>query len=340
MPQRPAPAMQRAASLAPLPALIAELGVALEPVLDGTGVAVDALRPDVFIPYGAYLAILDRAACLTGREDIGLLLGRRQTLAALGPLGRVMRHAATLGEALGDFAAFQISNSTGGAVYLLRAGADVLLGYGIYDPVTHASAHVHDMVLAVGCTLIAELTGGAVTPAELLSCRPAPDRPAPYLALAPCPFRFGQGQTAIVLSTASLAFALPQASAALRQAAQADLAAALAATAPGTGQKVRHVLRWLMLLGRTTMPDVASQMGLHPRALRRALLREATRFEAIKAEVRHAVACELLSLGALPVADIAATLDFASASAFVHAFRRWSGVSPARWRQQALARGA
>ncbi len=33
-----------------------------------------------------------------------LRLGRRQTLASLGPLGRVMCHAATLGEALSDFA--------------------------------------------------------------------------------------------------------------------------------------------------------------------------------------------------------------------------------------------
>ena len=39
----------------------------------------------------------------TGRDDIGMLLGQRQTLAALGPLGNAMRHAATLGEAIAAF---------------------------------------------------------------------------------------------------------------------------------------------------------------------------------------------------------------------------------------------
>jgi AraC-like DNA-binding protein len=55
-------------------------------------------------------------------------------------------------------------------------------------------------------------------------------------------------------------------------------------------------------------------------------------FEAIKDEVRHATARELLMLGALDVADIAFTLDYASASSFIHAFRRWSGMSLGQWR--------
>ena len=97
-------AMQRAASLAQLPALLDGFGVSLAAVLDGTGVSPDALRPDLFIPYSAFLAILDNACRLTGRDDVGIALGKRQTLAALGPLGDVMRHAATLGEAVAQFA--------------------------------------------------------------------------------------------------------------------------------------------------------------------------------------------------------------------------------------------
>mgnify|MGYP000069414402 CR=1 FL=1 len=42
----------------------------------------------------------------------------------------------------------------------------------------------------------------------------------------------------------------------------------------------------------------------------------------------------LLMLGALGIADIAFTLDYASLSSFVHAFRRWSGMSPGRWREE------
>ena len=86
--------------------------------------------------------------------------------------------------------------------------------------------------------------------------------------------------------------------------------------------------------GFANMEDVALRLGLHPRTLRRRLRQEGTSFETIKDEVRHAAARELLMLGALGIADIAFTLDYASVSSFVHAFRRWSGVSPGRWRAE------
>lgn len=324
--------MQRADSLSRLPDLLAELGVPLDRALAGTGVAPDQLRPDAFIPYAAYIEILNAVAALSGREDIGLLLGRGVSLAALGPVGRAMRHAATLGEALNDFVTRQIANSTGAAAYLLRTGPDVLFGYGIYDPAHRDSLHIHDLVLTAGCNLVAELTAGAVAPLEIFSCRRAPERMAPYRALGSCPIRFRQNQTCLLLSAASLSFALPEANARLRQEALAELAAARAMAPPGMGQRVRHMLRWLLLVEETAMPDVAARMGLHPRSLRRGLRQEGTSFEAIKDEVRFAVARELLQLGALPMSDIAATLDFASPSSFAHAFHRWSGTSPTRWR--------
>ena len=169
--------MQRAASLILLPPLLAELGVDLDAALEGTGVSRDQLRPDAFIPYASYLAILDNAANATGRDDIGLLLGRRQTLAALGPLGNVMRHAATLGEALSEFTKFQINNSTGGAVYLMRADHDIILGYGVYEPSVRISPHIQDMVLAVGCNLIAELTAGRGRPGRNIPVAAYSERP-------------------------------------------------------------------------------------------------------------------------------------------------------------------
>ena len=326
--------MQRAASLMQLPGLLAGFGVGMDEVLAGTGVTPDQLRPDVFIPYSAFLAILDNACRATGRDDIGMLLGQRQTLAALGPLGNVMRHAATLGEAIAAFVAFQISNSTGGAVYLMRADRDVILGYGVYDQSVNASPQIYDMVLAVGCNLIAELTRGAVGPDEILLSRAAPGDPVPYQRLGRCPVRFGQAQTGLLLTPSSLAFRLPEADIGLHEQARARLASALEDSRRDMGGHVRHLLRPLLLVGQGKMEDVAGRLGLHPRTLRRRLRQEGTSFEAIKDEVRYAAARELLMLGALGIADIAFTLDYASVSSFVHAFRRWSGMSPGRWRQR------
>jgi hypothetical protein len=82
-----------------------------------------------------------------------------------------------LGEALSDFATLQIGNSTGGTVYLMRADRDVILGYGIYDPAIHASPISTTWFWRVGCNLVAELTGGMVEPAEMLSSRARSEGP-------------------------------------------------------------------------------------------------------------------------------------------------------------------
>jgi len=330
--------MQRAASLMPLPSLLAGLGVGMDKVLAGTGVTPDQLRPDAFIPYPAYLAILDNACRATGRDDIGMLLGQRQTLAALGPLGVAMRHAATLGEAIAAFVAFQISNSTGGAVYLSRADRDVILGYCVYDQSVRTSPQIYDLVMAVGCNLIAELTQGAVGPVEILLSRTAPASAAPYHRLGHCPVRFGQSQTGFLLTRSSLAFRLPEADVVQHEQARARLASALEVSRREMRGYVRHVLRPLLLVGQGKMENVAGRLGLHSRTLRRRLRQEGTSFEAIKDEVRYAAARELLMLGALGIADIAFTLDYGSVSSFVNAFRRWSGMSPGRWRQREIRR--
>jgi AraC-like DNA-binding protein len=48
----------------------------------------------------------------------------------------------------------------------------------------------------------------------------------------------------------------------------------------------------------------------------------------------------LLRDTALDVSQIAEMLDYAEASTFTRAFRRWSGSTPSAWRRQALARDA
>jgi AraC-like DNA-binding protein len=330
-------ALQRAASLVPLTSLLGESGISLDAVLHGTGVTPDQLRPDAFIPYAAYLAILDAACTLTGREDIGIVLGRRQTLAALGPLGTAMRHAATLGQALADFAAFQRHNSTGGAVYLLRADHDVILGYGVYDDSARVSPLVYDLVLAVGCNLIAELSGGAAGPEEILLSRTMPADPSPWLRLGRCPVRFGQNQTGLLLKQPILALPLPASDRALHDQALARLSPGTGGQAPDCSGQVRHLLRPRLLTGQAGMHDLAALLNIHPRALRRHLRREGTTFAAIRDQVRNAAARELLMLGDLGIADIALTLGYADASAFVTAFRRWNGLPPGLWRRGATA---
>ena len=328
-------AMQRAAALVPLAGVLADHGVSMASVLEGTGVSAAELRPDAFVAYADFLSVLDNACRLTGRDDIGMLLGRRQTLAALGPLGGVLRHAATFGEAISDFAAFQSRNSTGAAVYLMQADRDIILGYGVYDASAPVTNQIYDLVLAVGCNFIAELTDGQVAPEEIVMSRSAPDDPTRYLRLARCPVRFGQLQTGVILRASVLDFPLPAANKAQHDLALARLLSVRQGAQVPVSGRVRHLMRPFLLKGQAKMANIAQRLGMHPRAMRRRLRTEGTTFDAIRDEVRQVAAKELLRLSNLSIADISATLDYAYPSSFVHAFRRWSGTSPGLWRKAA-----
>ena len=198
------PAQQRLGPLAALPELVAELGADPAAFLAGTELAPSDLRPDLVVSLSLFDLLLERAAEVTGRSDIALQLGLRQSFRALGPIGRLMSHAPTLGDALTDFVTFQITNSRGASAYLHRMGDDVAFGIGIYDPQFRSSLHAYDLSIAVGCKLVRELTNGQVEPTEILLMRREPPDPASYRALAHCPIRFNQPQCCLILSARSL----------------------------------------------------------------------------------------------------------------------------------------
>jgi len=317
----------------PLPGLLAELGIPVEDVLAGTDLVPGDLAPDRFLELGAMLTILDNAVARTGREDLGLLLGARQTAAVLGPLALVVRTAATLGQGLSDLTAFQDRNSSAAVTYMRRQGKDVFFGYGVHDPRPTVSAITQDIVLALLTRIVTELTRDAVRPREYLSMRPLPRQPARWSSLG-AEVRFGEAETGFYLSMADMAVPLPTADRRLHEQAVDGLLSQPALIPAEWTHRTRRALRALLLQGFSRMPEVALQLGVNPRTLRRTLAREGTSFEEVRDAVRLAMARDLLTMSTLSIGDLALTLGFANPTTFIRAFRRWTGETPAAWRER------
>ncbi|UNK40999.1 AraC family transcriptional regulator (plasmid) [Shinella sp. H4-D48] len=84
----------------------------------------------------------------------------------------------------------------------------------------------------------------------------------------------------------------------------------------------------------------AGEMKLSPATLRRRLKSEGQSFIAIRDEIRYKQARNLMGTQKFSVADTAARLGYAEPSAFYRAFIKWSGITPAAFRQSIGDRSA
>jgi AraC-like DNA-binding protein len=83
------------------------------------------------------------------------------------------------------------------------------------------------------------------------------------------------------------------------------------------------------------LEQIADELGLTSRTLRRRLASEGTTYRHLLDECRELLAEQLLGQLRLSVEEVAARLGYAEASSFIIAFRRWKGVTPRRFVQQA-----
>ncbi|MBB2495832.1 AraC family transcriptional regulator [Aquipseudomonas ullengensis] len=81
------------------------------------------------------------------------------------------------------------------------------------------------------------------------------------------------------------------------------------------------------------MEEVADGLHMSSRTLRRRLEEENTNFRLLLEEVRQALAEELLAMGGLTLEQVAERLGYGEVSNFIHAFKRWKGVTPRQYQR-------
>ncbi|MEP5762969.1 MAG: AraC family transcriptional regulator [Halieaceae bacterium] len=84
------------------------------------------------------------------------------------------------------------------------------------------------------------------------------------------------------------------------------------------------------------MPEldtVAGMLDVHPQTLRRRLGKEGTSFSELKGQVRRDIALHYLGKRGLSIEEISHRAGFSESSAFIRAFKGWTGVTPYTYRK-------
>ena len=87
--------------------------------------------------------------------------------------------------------------------------------------------------------------------------------------------------------------------------------------------------------GAPRLERVAADLATSPRTLQRRLEARGTSFHGVVEEIREQLARMYVDAGSLGDVDIALLLGYGERRAFVRAFKRWAGVTPAEARRAA-----
>jgi len=106
---------------------------------------------------------------------------------------------------------------------------------------------------------------------------------------------------------------------------------------PGLAERVRRILEVALKSGEwPTAEQVAGRLAMSAQTLRRGLAKDGTSLRQLNEQVRRDAAVTSLVNGEEKIGDLSVRLGFSEPSAFVRAFRRWTGSTPAAYRRDGL----
>jgi len=327
----------RMAPLLVVPALLREMGVDPGPLIAEAGLDPPLFAdPDNTIPFtdaGRFLALCASRTCC---PHLGLLMGERQGLSALGTLGLMGRHAPDLGTALRRIILFLHVHDRGAVPSLRISGDRAMVGYTIYQSEVPATLQIYDAAVAIIYRLLQELAGPGWEASEVCLCHPLPADIGPYRRVYGARLRFGAEYYGVAFAAACLDRPLTGADPVVYRQTLEEISALSALDSGDLVGQIRRVLRRLLVGGagqaETSLAEVSKLFSIHPRTLNRRLRDQGTSFKALIDGLRYEMARQLLRDTRLPAAEIASALDYSEPAAFNRAFRRWSGMASLAWR--------
>ncbi|MCH8179461.1 MAG: AraC family transcriptional regulator [Proteobacteria bacterium] len=189
---------------------------------------------------------------------------------------------------------------------------------------------------AAALTLQREVLGRPMPYTAVLMRRPTPDEAtiAAYTELFGVQPLFGQAQDRSLFAAALMHEPLPQADPHTAALCEQMCKRLVDARSSRTGVAAQVRDRLMRRPGHIPdMEEVACEMHMTSRTLRRHLTAEGASFRALLEEVRSTLAEELMTSATLTHSEIAERLGYADVTTFIEAFRRWRGVPPSEFRK-------
>lgn len=147
---------------------------------------------------------------------------------------------------------------------------------------------------------------------------------------------FAESRNCLVVDSSALDMPLPGGIPSAHQKAQAVILSRLLPDVEEQtlNKQIRRLLKSRLSLLGEPMERISEALKVHPRTLQRRLKAEGQSYAGIVGQVRHELACEMLSGSVMDIETIAANLAYSDRRSFTSAFVSWQGISPREYRKQ------
>ena len=324
--------------VAALVEVLSEQGIAPEASLSGTGLSLESIsNPDTLTSVLQYITVCRNALELSKTPETPFRTGSRIPLSAYGMYGFALVCSPTIREYFQMAIKYHRLATPLLSMDWREDGDEVSWIFPMNAAVTYPDSLlrflVEQQLTQIATHLRAVLENDSYLPVRAALSYPAPEHVHLYKQYLGCPARFNQPMSELTYPKSILS-AKPRLAHGLTSKILRDTCERILGevkTSTGVAGEVYQIIA--STPGHSpSMERVARQIATTVRTLNRKLRAEGTSFTQILDDVRCNLASEYLRTTKLSVEDISELVGFSEAANFRHAFHRWTGSTPARYR--------
>ena len=327
----------RIATLTALPDVIKQLGFDPAKVLAETGFELSLFdNPENLISYAKRSQLIKHCVSKTHCQHFGHLIGRHTDVSSFGLVGLLMQQSPDITTALNSLVRYAHLHVRGAVIYLEVKDNQAFLGYSIIQVGVEAQEQIEDGAVTIAFNILRNLCGSTWHPSNILFAHRKPVNTRPFRQFFKAPLSFDAERSGVLFSASYLQQSVMGANPEQRRLLNNQIAQLESRYSGDFAEQVRRVLCPALLTQQASADSIAALFSIHQRTMHRRLSASNTSFQKLANESRFEIARQLLENSSMKLSQIAETLDYADASAYTRAFRRWSGTTPSLWREQYL----
>ncbi len=341
-PAVPPPAMQvRAVVLSRYEEVALKLGLNPLPLLRRVGLSRHMLAdPAQMIPVNSAVALLELSAQASGCDTLGLMMAEARQLSDFGPISLLLTQQPSMRSTLDTISQYRHLLNESLGLYIEDAGKFTLIREELMNDQPGGGPQSTDLAVGVLTLIFRAILGPQWRPQSAHFTHAEPGDLRIFRRIFGCPVRFDSDFNGLMCLSADLDRPNVRADAAMASYAQSFIDAI---TRPGQSSIVHDVRRSVYLLlpmGRASVEQVASGLGMNVRTLQRRLDESGLHFSALLNEVRCELAQRYIVGTAHPLSRVTQLLGFANLSSFTRWFSAQFECAPSVMRANAPHRPA